>query len=68
MELDLDPPPVHRRCLRCSQAAPMRFAGVCEPCRDELRARSAGEGREVAAPVYEPKINVTPNAVALKDD
>ena len=35
---------------------------------DELRAAYAGERREVAAAAYEPKMNVTPNAVAQKDD
>jgi hypothetical protein len=28
----------------------------------------AGGAREVATEAYEPKMNVTPNAVALKDD
>jgi hypothetical protein len=28
----------------------------------------AGEGRVVDVAEYEPKLNVTPNAVALKDD
>ena len=43
----------------------MRFAGVCAACRDELRAKYAGAGRSVDATAYEPKSNVTPNAVAL---
>ena len=34
----------------------------------ELRARFAGRAREVEAAEYEPKVNVTPNAVALRDD
>jgi hypothetical protein len=46
----------------------MRFAGVCSECRDELRAKYAGLGRQIATEVYEPKMNVTPNAVALRDD
>jgi hypothetical protein len=46
----------------------MRFAGVCTTCRDELRAKYASAGRSVEAPVYEPKVNVTANAVALRDD
>jgi hypothetical protein len=33
-----------------------------------LRAQVAGEARAVEAGGYEPKMNVTPNAVALKDD
>ena len=34
----------------------------------ELRAKYLGEGRVVEVAEYEPKMNVTPNAVALKDD
>lgn len=44
-----------------------RFFGPCSSCRDELRATVAGEVHDVEADVYEPKMNVTPNAVALKD-
>jgi hypothetical protein len=33
-----------------------------------LRAKYLGEGRVIDVAEYEPKINVTPNAVALKDD
>jgi hypothetical protein len=33
-----------------------------------LRAKFLSEGREVIVAEYEPKMNVTPNAVALKDD
>jgi len=45
-----------------------RFHGPCETCRRELRARYLAEGRQVDVAEYEPKMNVTPNAVALKDD
>jgi hypothetical protein len=34
----------------------------------ELRAVSGGGGDGAPAAAYEPKMNVTPNAVALKDD
>ena len=34
----------------------------------ELRATFAQEGRIVEVDEYEPKVNVTPNAVATKDD
>lgn len=37
-------------------------------CRDELRIRFAGTARVVEVAEYVPKMNVTPNAVALKDD
>ena len=45
-----------------------RFYGPCDRCREELRAAVAGEAHAVEAEAYEPKMNVTPNAVALKDD
>jgi hypothetical protein len=65
---DVDLTPVELECMRCRQRAPMRFAGVCTTCRDELRAKYASAGRVTEAPAYEPKTNVTPNAVALRDD
>jgi hypothetical protein len=60
--------PMELACMRCGRVAPMRFAGCCDACRDELRSRFAPVVRDVAAPEYEPKMNVTPNAVALKDE
>ena len=54
--------------MRCGKRAEMRFYGPCPACRDELRAKYSREGREIAVEGYEPKMNVTPNAVALKDD
>jgi hypothetical protein len=44
------------------------FYGPCADCRSELRGRYAAEARAVDVAAYEPKMNVTPNAVALKDD
>jgi hypothetical protein len=44
----------------------MRFAGACPGCVAELRASMSGEAQQVDAE-YVPKMNVTPNAVALKD-
>ena len=56
-------------CPRCgAPRAHDEYYGPCGACRDELRARFDGQGRDVAAAEYEPKMNVTPNAVALKDD
>lgn len=55
-------------CPRCGSAASARFYGPCDRCRDELRATVAGERRTLTAEAYEPKMNVTPNAVALKGD
>ena len=37
-------------------------------CRTELRAKFVSDGRVVELAEYVPKMNVTPNAVALKDD
>ena len=56
------------RCRRPLDEAADRFYGPCTECRTELRAKFLGEGREVEVPEYVPKMNVTPNAVALKDD
>jgi hypothetical protein len=44
------------------------FYGPCETCRGQLVAKYADLGRSVDVAEYEPKMNVTPNAVALKDD
>jgi len=55
-------------CPRCAATVNQRFYGPCESCRTELRAKFVGEGRVVEVAEYEPKMNVTPNAVALKDD
>lgn len=54
-------------CPRCGSAARARFYGPCDGCRGELRANLAGEQHELQTAAYEPKMNVTPNAVALKD-
>ena len=55
-------------CPRCDRSVSDDFYGPCESCRVELRAVFAREGRVVELAEYEPKMNVTPNAVALKDD
>jgi len=39
----------------------------CETCRDELRATLGNDGHLAEAVEYEPKMNVTPNSVAVKD-
>jgi hypothetical protein len=55
-------------CPRCGEPGTGRFYGPCEPCRAQLRATIGREpDATVAAADYEPKMNVTPNAVALKD-
>jgi hypothetical protein len=53
-------------CPRCRAEVAERAYGPCTSCRAELRARLGGEARDVEVE-YVPKMNVTPNAVALKD-
>ncbi|HQV58127.1 MAG TPA: hypothetical protein PKV27_08955 [Ilumatobacteraceae bacterium] len=55
-------------CPRCGTEATVRFYGPCDRCRGELHAKYLGEARDVEVAEYVPKMNVTPNAVALKDD
>jgi hypothetical protein len=54
-------------CPRCGATVSGEYWGPCTGCREELRSSMAGEATEVVAEAYEPKMNVTPNAVALKD-
>ena len=54
-------------CPRCEVTVVERFYGPCETCRLELRAQQAGEQHALESAAYEPKMNVTPNAVATKD-
>jgi hypothetical protein len=70
MNIDITAPlhPESYTCPRCHRAVEQRFYGPCLTCRTELRERLAGEARTVEVADYEPKMNVTPNAVALKDD
>jgi hypothetical protein len=55
-------------CPLCGRDVEERFYGPCSTCRDELRAAFVRDARVVDVAEYEPKVNVTPNAVALKDD
>ena len=55
-------------CLRCETLVRMPFRGLCDSCRDALHVKFAGEAQDVGDAEYDPKMNVTPNAVALKDD
>ena len=54
-------------CPRCAGPLTQDHYGPCESCRLELRTMYAGRAREVETEAYDPKMNVTPNAVALKD-
>jgi hypothetical protein len=55
-------------CPRCQTKVDEEFYGPCPSCRTELRVKFESEGRVIDVAEYEPKVNVTPNAVALKDD
>ncbi len=55
-------------CMRCHGEQAMRFYGLCSGCRQELRTKFEREKRTIEVAEYEPKMNVTPNAVALKED
>jgi hypothetical protein len=55
-------------CPACGTPVEQRFYGPCPSCRTGMRERMAGEARDVDKAEYEPKMNVTPNAVAQKDD
>jgi NMD protein affecting ribosome stability and mRNA decay len=54
-------------CPRCGQPANERFYGPCTTCREALRFMFAATKRDVEVADYEPKMNVTPNAVATKE-
>ena len=60
--------PETMECMRCHRDEPMRFYGLCQGCREELRVKYDRAGVTIEVADYEPKMNVTPNAVALKDD
>jgi len=55
-------------CPRCGEPTLARFYGPCDSCREALRIQFEGLERAIEVEAYEPKMNVTPNAVALKDD
>jgi hypothetical protein len=64
---DIDPTVLDITCPRCGSETQVSFYGPCAQCRDQLRATVGLEAHEVATEAFEPKMNVTPNAVALKD-
>ncbi len=55
-------------CPRCQSTVTARFYGPCDTCRTYLRTTMYAEARDIEVAEYVPKMNVTPNAVALKDD
>lgn len=55
-------------CPRCQGPAAEEFYGPCTACREALRAEQGTDPvGTVTTTAYEPKMNVTPNAVALKE-
>jgi hypothetical protein len=69
--LDMDRFPVDLAfvCPRCAKEVVERLYGPCRECLAELGSMLSGAHRQaLPAAEYEPKVNVTPNAVALKDD
>jgi hypothetical protein len=54
-------------CPRCAATVTERFYGPCTPCRAELIASQHTDEREITAERFEPRLHVTPNAVATKD-
>jgi hypothetical protein len=54
-------------CPRCHREATARYYGPCPSCSAELQAKYTAETKDVEAPEYVPKMNVTPNAVATKE-
>lgn len=54
-------------CPRCHTSVTEEFYGPCTTCRSQLRVAFASVARDVETVAYEPKMNVTPNAVAVKE-
>jgi hypothetical protein len=58
---------MHIECPRCGHQVDETFWGPCAACRDELAATMSRAARDVEQSAYVPKMNVTPNAVAVKE-
>ena len=54
-------------CPRCQADVSEALYGPCTSCRAQLRATVGGVAHTVESAAYEPKMNVTPNAVASKE-
>jgi len=63
----VDLAPVAVTCPRCGATVEQRFYGPCAGCVEALREKYDGVAQDVGVAEYEPKMNVTPNAVATKD-
>ena len=55
-------------CPRCHKTVAARFYGPCDECRTDMRASVRADARVIDVAEYVPKMNVTPNAVASKDN
>ena len=55
-------------CPRCGATMSAAEYRPCDACVAQLQATQQSEAAAGEAAAYEPKMNVTPNAVALKDD
>lgn len=62
-----DTAPLEFTCPRCKAEVRERFYGPCTSCLDGLRSSMGSAARDVDVADYEPKMNVVPNQVALKD-
>lgn len=60
------------KCPRCQTVISAEYYGPCQSCLDALKANydrgSAPKDSVEEAEGFMPKMHVTPNAVALKDD
>ena len=55
-------------CPRCAVEVSEQYYGPCTACRHDLRATQGSDpAGTLSETAYEPKMNVTPNAVALKE-
>jgi len=54
-------------CPRCQTNMSAESYGPCASCVSELKASQQSEASTDGPAAYEPKMNVTPNAVALKE-
>ena len=59
--------PLTFTCPRCDVQVAATYYGPCAACREALVASHGGVARDVEVAAYEPKRNVVPNAVALKE-
>ena len=54
-------------CPRCEKSVAKRFYGPSGVCRKELRLTLATNVSPIESEPFSPKVNVSPNSVALKE-